>query len=100
MVNGKIYAVGGSEDGSSAGLQEVEVYDPMKEAWTEGEADMPTGRHTLSASAVDGKIYAIGGITGGGGQAVATVEEFTPEVLQPGFVYPQSKLPTKWGAEK
>jgi hypothetical protein len=61
---------------------------------------MPTGRHTLSASAVDGKIYAIGGITGEGVQVFATVEEFTPEVLQPGLVSPQSKLPTKWGAEK
>jgi len=101
VLDGEIYAVGGSEDGSSVGLQKVEVYDPVKDTWTEGKADMLIGRHTLSASAVDGKIYAIGGITGGGGQALATVEEFTPEVLlQPGLVSPQSKLPTKWGAEK
>ena len=66
-VNGKIYAIGGSQPQSKA----VEEYDPTTDNWTK-KADMPTGRGYCSASVVNGKIYAIGGYN------VSTVEEYDP----------------------
>jgi len=47
--------------------------------WTT-KADMPTGRHWLSASVVDGKIYAIGGWRGRQGSLHhSAVEEYDPQ---------------------
>jgi N-acetylneuraminic acid mutarotase len=75
-VDGKIYAIGGYAAATAPGLRTVEEYDPATDTWTT-KADMPTGRHWLSASAVNGKIYAIGGspvdYTG-----LSVVEEYDP----------------------
>jgi N-acetylneuraminic acid mutarotase len=66
VVNGKIYAIGGTPGGvpcDGAGVfstVEVEEYDPATDTWTR-KADMPKARMHFSTSAVDGKIYAIGG---------------------------------------
>ena len=69
VVDGKIYAIGGSEKkkhqvprGYGVDVKElptVEMYDPATDTWTQ-KADMPTPRET-STCVVDGKIYAIGG---------------------------------------
>ncbi len=60
VVDGKIYAIGGTTTIGGAGFPTVEVYDPSTDTW-EKKANMPTGRHGLSTGVVDGKIYAIGG---------------------------------------
>ena len=73
VVNGIIYAIGGSSDGRRT-LSTVEAYDPATDIWTE-KADMPTPRWGLSTSVVNGKIYAIGGA---GGPSLSTVEAYDP----------------------
>jgi len=76
VVNGKIFAVGGTRGNNH--LSAVEAYDPATDTWTP-KAGMPIARGMLTASAVNGKIYAIGGSIGaGGGNNVATVEEYDP----------------------
>ncbi len=74
VVNGKIYAIGGTTVYGGTKLATVEEYDPATDTWTQ-KADMPTARSGLSTSEVNGKIYAIGGV---GGTKLATVEEYDP----------------------
>ena len=59
VVDGKIYAIGGSPGGSSNSATVVE-YDPVTDTWTR-KADMPMARGAGASSAVNGRIYAIGG---------------------------------------
>jgi hypothetical protein len=76
VVNGKIYAMGGSSPMPAlAPLSTVQEYNPVTDTWT-NKADMPTARSGLSTSAVNGKIYAIGGLANPTGIALATVEEY------------------------
>ena len=63
LVNGKIYVVGGTTDGTwplNHTSSAVEVYDPSTDTWVR-QIDMPTPRVGPSAGVVDGKIYVIGG---------------------------------------
>jgi len=76
VVDGKIYAIGGSPRGDSD-LATVEMYDPATDTWTR-KADMPRARCFLSASVVDSKIYVIGGKTYPSENMVSTVEEYNP----------------------
>jgi len=78
VVNGKIYAIGGIRDASSAPLSTVEEYDPGTDTWT-AKADMPTARISLCTSVVDGRIYAIGGGQSVMGTGSSTVQEYDPE---------------------
>jgi N-acetylneuraminic acid mutarotase len=78
VVNGKIYAIGGTISRDTPGLQTVEEYDPMFDTWTM-KAPMPTARECLAASAVNGKIYAIGGSQTWFGSGLNIVEEYDPE---------------------
>jgi len=74
VVNGKIYAIGGSPDALGM-ISTIEEYDPMTDIWIK-KTDMPTARYCLSTSVVNGKIYAIGGYNNGVYYAV--VEEYDP----------------------
>ena len=92
VVDGKIYAIGGSElkkvgvkiDQVTRGfkleskeLPTVEMYDPTTDTWTQ-KADMPTPRKTKTC-VVDGKIYAIGGWSTANEQSqLETVEVYDP----------------------
>ena len=76
VVDGKIYAIGGSPRADSD-IAIVEMYDPTTDTWTR-KADMPRARCFLSASAVNGKIYVIGGKIYPSATMVATVEEYDP----------------------
>ena len=58
VVNGKIYAIGGS--GRVRRRSVVEAYDPAVDTWTR-KPDMPTPRRRHNTRVLDGKIYAIGG---------------------------------------
>jgi N-acetylneuraminic acid mutarotase len=77
VVNGKIYAIGGIINTSSAPLSTVEEYDPETDTWTT-KSDMLTARISLFTSVVNGKIYAIGGGRSVMGSGLSTVEEYDP----------------------
>jgi len=77
VVNGKIYAIGGTKNASSPPLSTVEEYNPETDTWTT-KANMPTARMTLCTSMVDGRIYAIGGTQSMLGTGRSTVEEYDP----------------------
>jgi len=72
-VNGKIYAIGGSN--WNGVFSTVEEYDPVKDVWIK-KADMPTARYCLSVCVLNGKIYAIGGIADP--VVFSAVEEYNP----------------------
>ncbi len=76
VVNGKIYAIGGTYDGINF-YPTVEEYDPSSDSWTY-KSDMPTQRAYFSTSVVDGKIYAIGG-SGVVANGLSTVEVYDPD---------------------
>ena len=62
IVNGKIYAIGGS--GSNGFLSTNEEYDPATNNWT-FKAPMPTARSSFGIAVYQNEIYCIGGyITG------------------------------------
>jgi len=75
VVNGKIYAIGGSPDDVHL-LCTVEEYDPKEDKWIK-KADMPTARDAMGVSVVNGKIYVIGGWMEGY-IATSAVEEYDP----------------------
>ena len=62
VVNGKIYAIGGSNGGSY--VSSVEEYDPATNTWTT-KASIPTVRQGFAkAIVIDNKIYVLGGSDG------------------------------------
>jgi RNA polymerase sigma factor (sigma-70 family) len=78
VVDGIIYAIGGSGGDCGLGDSIVEAYDPAADTWTT-KADMPTRRYWLTTSVVNGIIYAIGGwIDGEDGERVSAVEAYDP----------------------
>jgi predicted secreted protein/N-acetylneuraminic acid mutarotase len=76
VVNGKIYAIGGSPR-IEVGISTIEEYNPTTDTWT-AKSPMPTPRWGLSTSVVNGKIYAIGGARGFPIPGIRTVEEYDP----------------------
>ncbi len=62
VVNGKLYAVGGTTSVTSSGsdFSVVEVYDPVTDTWST-KAPMPTPRHGLAVAVINGVLYAVGG---------------------------------------
>ncbi len=63
VVNGKIYAIGGSS--GNLPLDANEQYDPVSDTWTV-ETPMPTARSNFAIAVYDNKIYVIGGTIGNG----------------------------------
>ncbi len=59
VVDGTVYAVGGSYDSHGKN----EAYDPVTNSWTTKMA-MPTPRYQFGTAVVDNKIYTIGGDAG------------------------------------
>jgi N-acetylneuraminic acid mutarotase len=57
-VNGKMYVIGGWDDGKAAG--HTFEYDPATDKWTK-KAPMPRAAHHAALAAANGKIYAFGG---------------------------------------
>ena len=77
VVDGIIYAIGGTRSQTGWALSTVEAYDPATDTWTT-KSPMPSPRVFFSTSVVNGKIYAIGGDPGPEwGGPVSTVEELT-----------------------
>jgi N-acetylneuraminic acid mutarotase len=69
FVGGRIVYAGGEckDPAMATTFDEVEVYNPMTNAWTKLPA-MPSGRHASAAVAVGAVMYIIGGNNGCGGQ--------------------------------
>ena len=67
VVDGKIYIMGGSQNGGPSNMMRhvltVEVFDPETDTWSQ-KNDMPKSRAVGSGSLVDGKIYLFGGYEG------------------------------------
>jgi len=60
VVNGKIYAIGGSAENGVVGTNEE--YDPATNTWTY-KKPMPTPRYGFATAVYQNKIYCIGGFT-------------------------------------
>jgi RNA polymerase sigma factor (sigma-70 family) len=60
VLDGKIYAIGGSTGWGAINLTAIEKYDPKTNTWAR-VAEIPRARCCLSADVVNGKIYIIGG---------------------------------------
>jgi N-acetylneuraminic acid mutarotase len=58
--NGKIYVVGGFISREWIPSNQLFIYDPIKDQWTEGKS-MPTPRGALNTLFVNDTLYAIGG---------------------------------------
>ena len=80
VIDGIIYAVGGSN--ASGALGTVEAYDPVTRAWAT-RASMPTARAGLAVAVVDGRLYALGGWAIGVSAPGATSYLSTVEVYDP-----------------
>jgi N-acetylneuraminic acid mutarotase len=76
VVDGIIYAIGGTRDFHQPAYATVEAYNPETDAWTT-KAPMPTPRGGFSTCVVDGIIYAIGGGRDLG-SSISTVEAYDP----------------------
>jgi N-acetylneuraminic acid mutarotase len=81
VVNGKIYAIGGSTEGgkwpvTNEFVSTNEEYDSATDTWTYREP-MPTSRYGFGITVYQNKIYCIGGKTGEGVTGVNEV--YTPE---------------------
>jgi N-acetylneuraminic acid mutarotase len=63
VVNGKIYAIGGSADNGVIGTNEE--YDPETDTWTY-KKPMPTPRHYFATAGYQNKIYCLGGYLSNG----------------------------------
>lgn len=59
-VNGKIYAIGGTVNSSSALLAVNEEYDPTANKWSE-KTPMPTPNYGFAIAPYESKIYVFGG---------------------------------------
>src|SRR5437667_6368959 len=59
-VRGKIYVVGGFQQGLSFVTPAVEEYDPATDTWRE-RAPLPGGLHHAGIGVVNDRLYVIGG---------------------------------------
>src|SRR4030095_13771500 len=57
-VNGKLYVIGGWDDGKAGGVNYE--YDPATDKWTKKQP-MPRAAHHAALAAANGKIYVMGG---------------------------------------
>jgi N-acetylneuraminic acid mutarotase len=71
VVNGKIYAIGGTADSYGPYVSANEEYDPMTNSWTT-KKPMPTATIGFGVAVYQNKIYAIGGLVFGNVGAIRT----------------------------
>jgi N-acetylneuraminic acid mutarotase len=66
-ADGRIYAIGGTNETASTAYSTVEAYDPTSNTWST-VAPLPIAVYAMGGAATaDGKIYVAGGIVGAGG---------------------------------
>ena len=77
-LDGRIYAIGGSNVFGGGHFRTVEVYDPQTSTWSTA-APMPTARQWFGATlGPDGRIYAIGGTNQWRDGVMNVVEAYDP----------------------
>jgi Common central domain of tyrosinase/Kelch motif len=100
-VNGKMYVIGGWDDGKAAGINYE--YNPATDKWTQKKG-MPRAAHHAAIAAANGKLYVIGGFvpptdtqipTGGAWEPINETWEYDPAADSWRSLAP---LPTKRGA--
>ena len=100
-VNGKMYVIGGWDEGKAAGLNYE--YDPATDKWTQKKG-MPRSAHHAAIATANGKLYVIGGFvppkdtqipTGGAWEPIADTWEYDPAADSWKSLAP---VPTKRGA--
>ncbi len=100
-VNGKMYVMGGWDEGKAAGLNYE--YDPATDKWTQKKG-MPRSAHHAAIATANGKLYVIGGFvppkdtqipTGGAWEPIADTWEYDPAADSWKSLAP---VPTKRGA--
>lgn len=100
-VNGKMYVMGGWDEGKAAGLNYE--YDPATDKWTQ-KRGMPRSAHHAAIATANGKLYVIGGFvppkdtqipTGGAWEPIADTWEYDPAADSWKSLAP---VPTKRGA--
>jgi N-acetylneuraminic acid mutarotase len=89
VVNGKIYAIGGSNNDTQ--LTVNEEYNPVTDTWSTKEA-MPTARSGFAIAVYQHKIYCIGGTTGDSDNIVSGFTGVT-EVYDPATDTWETKTP-------
>ena len=83
VVNGKIYAIGGSNK-SGARLGTVEEYSPSSNTWNTNKTPMPTPRHAPAVvKGCDDRIYVFGGTPSGSVAPLDVVEAYNPTADDP-----------------
>jgi N-acetylneuraminic acid mutarotase len=75
VINGVLFAVGGSSFSCNCQLSTVEAYDPVSDTWST-KAPMPTVRDSPAVGVVNGILYAVGGDVSG--TWLSTVEAYDP----------------------
>jgi N-acetylneuraminic acid mutarotase len=100
-LNGKMYVIGGWDDGKAAGVNYE--YDPATDKWTQKKG-MPRSAHHAAIATANGKLYVMGGFvppkdtqipTGGAWEPIADMWEYDPAADSWKSLAP---LPTKRGA--
>ena len=100
-LNGKMYVIGGWDDGKAAGTNYE--YDPATDKWTQKKG-MPRSAHHAGLAAANGKIYVFGGFVppkdtqipmGAAWEPIADVWEYDPAVDSWRSMTP---MPTKRGS--
>jgi N-acetylneuraminic acid mutarotase len=89
VVNGKIYAIGGSNEDVQLAVNEE--YNPVTDTWTT-KASMPTARSGFAIAVYQSKIYCIGGTTGDSDNFVSGFTGVT-EVYDPATDKWETKTP-------
>jgi N-acetylneuraminic acid mutarotase len=89
VVDGKIYAIGGSNNESQ--LDITEEYNPATDSWST-KASMPTPRSGFAIAVYQNKIFCIGGITGNSENFVSGITGKT-EVYDPATDMWETKTP-------
>ncbi len=79
VVNGKIYAIGGSNTETQLGI--TEEYNPITDTWI-AKSPMPTPRSGFAIAVYQNRIYCIGGIVGDSDNYVSGITGVT-EVYDP-----------------
>jgi hypothetical protein len=76
-LGGKIYVVGGLNQGYSNGLNTVEVYDPATDSWS-SRAPLPVTTTESASASYGGKLYVFGGYQPNIGNSLNSTYEYNP----------------------
>ena len=91
VVDGILYAIGGSTDWPGPSVAETYAYNPANNQWSQ-KSSMPKPTAAMGIGVVDGKIYLIGGLSSS--HAVNFVFEYDPATNTWDDLTPTCPMPT------